>query len=185
MNNGNLVDRLLIRVLEHRDLDFARKLHNEDSTLLQLTDVEYVTELQQEQWFKTISSSKNCKRYTVLDAETESYIGVFRVDMIDPINKSCCVGLDIAPNKRGKGYAKEIYSYFLNYYFLHCGFNRLYLSVLETNDVGRNLYASIGFKEEGSAREAIYRDGEYADLICMSILRRDFDEIRKRNLKKT
>ena len=181
MKQGNLVGRLLIRILEYRDLDFSRMLHNDDSTLLRLTDVEHVTELQQEEWFKTISSSSKCKRYTVLDAETERPIGVFRVDMIDPINKSCCVGLDIAPDMRGKGYAREIYSYFLNYYFLHCGFNRLYLAVLESNDVGKNLYASIGFKEEGLFREAIYRKGEYADLIWMGILRREFDEIKSRN----
>mgnify|MGYP003950800219 FL=1 len=185
MKQGNLVGRLLIRILEHRDLDFARMLHNDDSTLLRLTDVEHVTELQQEQWFKSISTSKKCKRYTVLDAETERPIGVFRVDMIDLINKSCCVGLDIAPDMRCKGYAREIYSYFLNYYFLHCGFNRLYLAVLETNDVGKNLYASIGFKEEGLFREAVYRNGQYSDLIWMGILRRDFDETRKHNPNET
>ena len=178
MSQVNSVGRLLIRVMERQDLDFARRLHNDDSTLLQLSHVEHVSEVQQEAWFQTISTSKNSKRYTILDSGSGDFIGIFRVDNLDFVNSSVCVGLDIAPDKRGKSYAKEIYRYFLDYYFLHCGMHRIYLAVLATNDVARSLYIALGFQEEGIHREAIYRGGEYIDLIWMSILRGEFHACR-------
>jgi RimJ/RimL family protein N-acetyltransferase len=178
MSQGNRVGRLVIRVMERQDVDFARRLHNDDSTLLQLSDVEHVSETQQEAWFQSVSSSKKSKRYTILDAGSGDYIGIFRVDMLDLVNRNVCVGLDIAPEMRGKGYAKEIYRYFLDYYFLHFGMHRLYLAVLATNDVARSLYGALGFREEGVHREAIYRGGEYVNLIWMSILREEFDARR-------
>jgi RimJ/RimL family protein N-acetyltransferase len=180
-NQGNRVGRLLIRVMERQDIEFARKLHNDDSTLLRLSDIEHISEVQQEAWFQSISTSKKSKRYTILDADSLKWIGIFRVDMIDLVNRSVCVGLDIAVEMRGKGYAKEIYRYFLDYYFLHAGMHRLYLAVLETNAIARNLYGELGFEEEGRHREAIYRDGKYVDLIWMSMLREKFDALVKKD----
>ncbi len=177
-SQGNRVGRLVIRVMERQDVDSARRLHNDDSTLLRLTNVEHVSETQQEAWFQAVSSSKKSKRYTILDSGSGEFIGIFRVDMLDLVNRSVCVGLDIAPNMRGKGYAKEIYRYFLDHYFLHYGMHRLYLAVLATNEVARSLYRALGFREEGVHRDAIYRGGGFVDLIWMSLLRGEFDARR-------
>lgn len=175
---GNYVGRVVIRVMERQDLERSRKLHNDDSTLLQLSDIEHISETQQEAWFLSMSSSKKSRRYTILDARSGEFIGIFRVDMLDLVNKSVCVGLDIESNMRGKGYAKEIYGYFMDYFFLHFGMHRLYLAVLETNSLARSLYVDLGFQDEGVHRKAIFRGGKYVDLIWMSMLRNEFDARR-------
>lgn len=84
------------------------------------------------------------------------------------------IGMDITPTKRGHGYATETYRWFLNESFFAAGMNRVYLFVLETNEVAINLYTKLGFKEEGRQHQAIFRDGNYYDYIMMSILRSEY-----------
>lgn len=170
---------LVIRIMEKRDIENARRLHNDDSTLFQLTDVEHVSEAQQESWFQSISTSRRSKRYVAHEKKTGDFVGVFRIDELDFKNRSACVGLDIARDKRRRHYSYEIYGYFLDYLFDQCGLHRLYLVTLETNAVARNLYAKLGFREEGRNREAIFRDGCYMDLICLSLLKLDHKQVRR------
>ena len=65
MCNQNGTKRLLISIMEKSDIEELRIFHNEDSTLLNLTDTNHISELQQEKWFTSISLSNTSKRYTV------------------------------------------------------------------------------------------------------------------------
>ena len=170
---GNQAANLIIRVMEREDLGNTRKLHNDNSTLMNLSDPEYISELQQEAWFDSISRSKKTKRFSIYEKQGK-FVGLFRVDQIDLINKSACVGLDINAEMRGQGYAPLIYDYMMKYYFYQMGMNRLYLAVLDSNGIAKNLYQKLGFQVEGISRSAIFRDGKYIDLIWMSILSGEF-----------
>jgi RimJ/RimL family protein N-acetyltransferase len=175
---GNRTERLSIRILQDEDVEPARLLHNDDSTLLRLNDPQHVSQAQQEGWFQALSKSRTSRRYAVRETATGEFVGVFRIDEIDEINGSACVGLDITAEKRGNGYAPEIYGYFFDYFFEQRHLHRLYLAVLEINDVARNLYTKLGFTEEGRSREALFRDGAYRDLIWMSLLRPGYVALR-------
>jgi RimJ/RimL family protein N-acetyltransferase len=170
----NRVNRLVIRIMERRDIEDVRRLHNEDDVLLLLSDVSHVSEVAQEKWFQSISESKQSKRYVARLALDDAFVGVFRLDRIDLFNKSAIVGVDVVARYRRMGFATEIYSYFMRYLFLECGFNRLALTTLELNHPARNLYKKLGFAEEGLEREAIFRHGKYQNLISMSVLAREW-----------
>ena len=165
---------LQYRVMEQQDIEWARLLHNEDSTLYQLTDPEHITSAQQESWFRSLSQSTTSKRY-VIDAYRQwrplGPVGIFRADRIDYKNRNVMVGLDIAKSWRGKGLSYKIYEHFLGYYFDQCGMERVYLKVLETNEVARHVYTKLGFQVEGLERHAVFRDGKFRDYICMGMLR--------------
>lgn len=165
-------------VMDERHNEWVRKLHNSDETLFQLTDVEHITAAQQAEWCRSMMMSRTSKRYIVkakIKGMTfDDWVGVFRVDNIDYKNKSVMVGLDIEEKFRGKGLARPTYTYFLDYYFNQLGMNRIYLKVLETNSRAIHIYKSLGFKEEGRDRQAIFRNGKFNDYICMSILRSEY-----------
>ena len=59
---ANGTERLVIRLLERRDLEEVRCLHNHDETLLRLTDAWHVSETQQEGWFQAVSSSRTSSK---------------------------------------------------------------------------------------------------------------------------
>lgn len=175
---GNQEANLIIRVMEREDLESARQLHNDNSTLMNLSDPEYISELQQEAWFDSISRSSKSKRFSIYE-KSGKFVGLFRVDQIDLINKSACVGLDISAEMRGQGYAPLIYNYMMQYYFYQMGMNRLYLAVLDSNGIAKNLYQKLGFQVEGISRSAIFRNGKYIDLIWMSILSGEYFSLKK------
>jgi RimJ/RimL family protein N-acetyltransferase len=175
---------LTYTLMDSSQIEWARLLHNDDSTLLQLTDPEYISQEQQLAWFKSMSLSRTSKRFVVtaswvVKGETVSTdIGVFRADAIDYKNRSVMVGLDLANEWRGRGLARSIYGHFLSYYFDQCGMNRMHLKVLDTNKRAIHVYESVGFKEEGRERQAVFRGGQFRDYICMSILRSEYDDRR-------
>lgn len=164
-----VVEDLVIRIMERRDIENARLLHNDPSVLPLLSDVNFVSEIEQEVWFENMSRARNARRY-VIETSIGEFVGVFRLDALDLKNRNAMIGLDIIKEKRGKSYAKVIMRAFFDYFFNSMGLQRLGLVTLETNRVAINLYNSLGFKEEGRQREAIYREGTFHDLICFSIL---------------
>lgn len=163
-------DRLVIRLLERRDLEEVRRLHNHDETLLRLTDVWHVSETQQETWFQAVSSSRTVRRYVGRRRADDAFVGVFRLDRIDPWNRNAYVGADVMPSMRRQGYAEEMFGYFLRYLFGHCGLHRVALVTLSSNGAALPLYRKLGFVEEGRERQAIYRDGRFQDLVLMGLL---------------
>lgn len=163
-------DRTIIRLVELDDLEEVRCLHNEPSTLNQLSDARYVTPLMQEAWFQRLQASETSCRYVCRIKDGNDLVGVFRVDNVDTFNQSVMVGLDISQKFRRNGYATEIYKFFIEYFFDKRKFHRLYLSTLSTNVAAQELYKTLGFSPEGIQRDAIFRNEEYIDLINYSLI---------------
>lgn len=167
---GNGTSRLEIRLLERRDIEAARLLHNDDGTLAHLTDISHVSELQQEAWFQSVSTSRSSRRYVACRRSDGLLVGVFRLDRLDLGNRNAFVGADVVKAMRGQGYATEMYGYFLRYLFDQCGLHRLGLVTLASNAAAIALYTKLGFIEEGRERQAVFRNGRFQDLIAMGLI---------------
>lgn len=169
MNEDQFVEgtpRLTVSKISSQDLEEVRNLHNEDSTLSQLTDDSFVTKQMQEEWFKALSTSNKAFRFICRQKIDGLLVGVFRIDNFDKLNKSAMIGLDVAERFRKQGFANEIYDYFIEFFFSKLHFHRLYLNTLENNIPARNLYEKLGFNVEGRFNQAIIRNNEFNDLIC-------------------
>lgn len=180
MSQANGSERLMIRLMEHADIEEARVLHNDDTTLFRLSDISHVSEVAQSNWFQAMSTSKTSRRYVARLRSDNAFVGVFRVDRLDLACRSAYVGADVVAPLRGQGFATEMFHYIMSYLFDQHGLNRLALVTLETNTPAISLYKKLGFIEEGRERQAIFRDGRYQDLIAMSILQ---DEWQARKSK--
>lgn len=173
-STGNTYKGLRIRLLERQDLEAARRLHNDDSTLLWLTDIRHVSEPEQENWFDMLSRSRSTRRYSVHEEKSGNFAGLFRIDHLDLQNRCAMVGLDIVQGFRRRGYARKVFDYFFHYLFDEVGLNRLGLVTLDSNTPAIELYRKLGFQEEGRHREAIWRDGRYQDLLQFGLLRDEY-----------
>lgn len=76
---------------------------------------------------------------------------------------------------KGQGYGRATLREVKKHCFEKMGCHRLWLDVLEDNSRARHLYQSEGFVEEGKLRECIMKNGEYYDLIVMSILKSEYN----------
>ncbi len=167
---GNGTDRLEIKVMEFADIEEARKLHNDDSTLSWLTHQQHVTEEEQKLWFASISTSGTSRRYVARLKSDNEFIGVFRIDEIDRSNRNALVGADVVSHQRRLGYATEMFGYFFSYLFDQYGMHRLALKTMENNEAAITFYKKLGFVEEGRERQAIFRNGSFVDLVNMGML---------------
>lgn len=166
-------NNIMLRPIEVQDLEFLRVMHNDWSTLQNLTDSRMINEIQQDAWFESMCLSKTSLRLAAL-SEEHGLIGCVRIDHIDPINRSAQVGGDIASDFRGIGLGSAMFSACLKYVFDVLNVRRAYLSVLETNNRAIGMYKKHGFQEEGRQIGAIYRLGEYFDYINMYLLESDY-----------
>lgn len=139
-----------------------------------LHDTSLVNEQGQRDWFESLSTSRTSQRLVVVDDETEDLMGVVRIDRIDHVNASLMLGLDVFRAYRGLRLSYWVYEQLFDYLFNHRNINRIHLEVLSTNAVALDLYRKLCFVTEGRAREALYRNGGYVDVLSMSLLRSEY-----------
>lgn len=77
-------------------------------------------------------------------------------------------------NNRGKGYGEEALRLILEYCFMNLHMERVTLDYFEGNNIAATLYAKLGFKHEGLARNACKKNGKYYDLHLLGLLRSEY-----------
>ncbi len=113
--------------------------------------------------------------------QTDRLIGTCAFSQLDADNGSALFHITIGERDAwGKGYGTEATALMLDHAFARLGLHRVGLTVFEYNKRAIRSYEKCGFKIEGRAREAIFRDGRYWDEIHMSILQPDWQGRRDR-----
>ena len=94
---------------------------------------------------------------------------------IDSVNHSAELHIMIGNKEnRGKGIGTFAVSSIVNHAFNNLNLHRVSLDVLDYNIAAQNLYRKVGFKEEGRKRKAVFKNGEYVDVIVMGLLREEY-----------
>lgn len=158
--------------LSYEYLEWARLLHNDPDVICNLTDPHFVSLEEQEYWFERLQKSQSQKR--IIPFLNEKPIGLIRLDSIDYYNKSLAIGLDIVKEFRGQGLARPIYKQCFQEWFIEKDFHRIWLMVADYNEKAKHIYKSLGFKQEGIQKEALFKNGQFFDYILMAILRDEY-----------
>jgi putative acetyltransferase len=84
-----------------------------------------------------------------------------------------CASLGIMVHDRfqGRGIGRELMDMLLHMADNFLGLNRVELEVYPDNSRAIKLYESSGFEHEGRRRKAVWRHGEYQDVLVMGRLR--------------
>ena len=82
-----------------------------------------------------------------------------------------------------KGYGREVVKLLLDYGFHYLGARRIALTTHARNERAIRCYKACGFVEEGRPRKVIWIEGEYIDLVNMSILKDEWQAVGGFELK--
>ena len=82
---------------------------------------------------------------------------------------------------KGKGIGTDAVITLMKYAFEEINLNRLDGSWIEYNIPSKKLYEKCGWYEEGTKKEAIYRNGQYHDLKIAGITRREYLQLKEKN----
>ncbi|MBI6873282.1 arsinothricin resistance N-acetyltransferase ArsN1 family A [Clostridium aciditolerans] len=94
---------------------------------------------------------------------------------INVFNSRCCysgvgdLSIYVERNMRGKGLGKQILNYLIEVAKKQ-NFNKLVLSTFESNDIGKKLYKSAGFREVGTYMNQGILDGKFVNITIMEKL---------------
>lgn len=110
--------------------------------------------------------------------ENDTPVGTVALTCINMNYRSAYLNIFIYPkNKRRKGLGKKAMALILEEGFRKLGLHRIYLDVLSENIPARELYKTIGFQEEGIARDAAIKNGKFVDVVHMSLLEYEFQSL--------
>ncbi len=74
----------------------------------------------------------------------------------------------------GRGYGRDVVKTLLDYGFRYLGSRRIALTTNARNARALRCFLACGFVEEGRPRKVVWIEGEYIDLVNMSILREEW-----------
>ena len=90
---------------------------------------------------------------------------------IDDENNSCIFRIAIFKSQYfGQGIGYKATKEAIRFAFEELKLHRVELEVFDYNNRAKSMYKKVGFREEGRRRDGIFIDGQYHDVIIMSML---------------
>lgn len=118
--------------------------------------------------FDDLAKQDDMVRFAI-EAEGE-LVGDCSLHDIDKHNRTCDVGIAIGKPYWSKGYGQESLRLLVDYAFKNHNMHRVGLEVLADEPRAVTCYRKVGFVEEGRLRQRDWANGEYHDVLVMSIL---------------
>lgn len=110
----------------------------------------------------------------IVKIENDELIGNIALENIDYKNGSAELGIFIGEESNlGKGYGTEAIKLLTTYGFKELRLHSIYLRVYDLNGRAQRAYEKCGFKECGRLHEALFRNGEYHDIIHMELINKE------------
>ncbi len=162
-----------LRELERGDLPALNRWRN-DPELLDLlgNNFLFIAGAVDERWYESyLASREHNVRLAITLEPGGQYVGNVNLTAIHPVNRSAELSILIGDKTAwGKGVGGEATRLMLAHAFSDRNLHRVYLSVLSSNERARRLYERVGFRAEGTQREAVFKNGAYHDLVTMAVL---------------
>jgi RimJ/RimL family protein N-acetyltransferase len=133
-------------------------------------------------WLERLGNDNSAILFAIRKLGARQLMGFVGFGDIHPVHRSAELGVRIGCEAdRGKGYGKEAVALALHYAWQSLNLNRVQLKVFAHNTRAVRSYHAAGFEQEGVMRRAAFIDGNWVDVLIMSVLRpaKDADEINR------
>lgn len=129
----------------------------------------------EEKFIDEINASPNAVGLAVVERASHRVVGSVGLHDVEPSSRNAQFGIVIGdPADWGKGFGTEATRLIVRYAFETLNLHRVWLRVVASHTAAIRVYERVGFRREGVMREAHYREGCYADLVIMGLLRGEF-----------
>jgi RimJ/RimL family protein N-acetyltransferase len=134
----------------------------------------FPSEEEHERWYTRITTDPARDTAVIVDGdEPRGLVGLMAIDSnYRKAELWLYVGRS-ADRRRGTGSAavREM----LSRAFGELGLHRVYVQVFGFNEGAHAFFDSVGFRDEGTERDAVFKHGQFHDVWLMSILATEFD----------
>ena len=171
-------EKIILRPLKIEDLEKTHEWRN-NLELIKLTQgVRFpkTTEMDRDWFNQALNDKSNRNIYFGIDEiETGDFIGIIQLNNIDYISGTANWGFMIGETiNQSKGIGTEFSTLILNYTFNNLNLRKITSYVVENNSISIRLFRKLGFNEEGILRKHYFVEGEYRDILILSLFKDDY-----------
>lgn len=174
-------ERVRLRAPEQSDLPRFVEWLNDPEVRAGLMLVLPLSLAEEEKWFENMLQRPVHEHPLAIEIRSEESgewipVGNCGFHNIDWRCRSAEVGIFIGEKQYwSHGYGTEVMRLLLRHAFNTLNLNRIALDVYESNPRAVRAYEKAGFSHEGRKRQGMFKDGEYIDILQMSVLRSEWD----------
>ena len=150
-----------LRALEESDLLHLRDWRNADWLRPYVREYRLLNMVNQLEWFKGISSSRDVAMFGILISGDLS--GVCGLTNINWVNRTAEISIYIIPKQRGRGAAVATMLELEKVAFEDYNLHRLWAEVYAFNVPGCSLFDVCGYDQEGRMVQHVFKNGQYHD----------------------
>ena len=178
-------ERIRFRSAERNDLPLFVGWLNDPEVRYGIAMYLPMSQAREEAWFEDMLKHPPAEQVLVIEArgaksqEHWTPIGTCSFMDIDWRSRNAEFGILIGEKAYwNKGYGTEAVKLLVRHGFQTLNLHRIWLRVFATNPRAVKAYEKAGFTHEGTKRQAEFIDGEYVDVLLMSILQPEWRDAR-------
>lgn len=165
-------NRLKLSLIEEQDALEIVRWRNDPQIIKYFFNFTGITVKEHQEWYQQYIKNNNRIEFMISITQQNKKIGTIGFSNIDYKNQKAEYGVMIGDKaSQSNGYAKEASIGLINYGFKEMNLQKIYLKVLRNNERAIHLYNKLQFKKEGILRKEIFKNGDFQDVVMMSILR--------------
>ncbi|OEH85493.1 GNAT family N-acetyltransferase [Desulfuribacillus stibiiarsenatis] len=131
---------------------------------------------QLESYIKNLAGNHNNLVFAIITNEENEHVGNISIQNICYINRSAEIAIIVGERKYwGKGHSSEAMQLIISHAFYTLNLHRLYCGTHSQNVGMIKLAHKLGFQQEGIRRKAIYKNGDYSDIIEFGLLKDEYN----------
>jgi len=159
-----------LRIIVKSDAEMIRIWKNSPENYNYFANRNFVSDVKQENWISRKLVDSSGLYLIIIDNLAGTPIGMTLLEDIDHKNRNACWGIYISDlNYRKRIFALEATYLLLNYAFDYLNLYKIYGNTLKSNPKGRNFHQLMGFSEEAVFSKHVFVDGNYVDLLWISM----------------
>jgi len=166
-------NRLWLRALIEEDAqgNYGSWLNDREVTSFNTHGRFPVTEDSLKEYIKSSNSSGTIMVFAILYKETNEHIGNISLQNIDWIDSNAEIAFLLGEKKYwGKGIMLEAGELLIKHAFNFLNLHRVYCGTSSLNIGMQKLAVKLGMSQEGVRKDAIFKNGEYLDIIEFGIV---------------
>jgi len=175
--------RVRLRSVERSDLEKFVLWINDPDVTQGLTLFLPMSSVDEEKWFEMVMQRPQEEKPLVIDMKDGTdwrLIGNSGFFGFDWVARSAEIGIMIGEKTIwDQGYGTEVMKLLLRHGFETLNLNRVCLRVYAENKRAIRTYEKAGFVHEGRMRQAVYKHGAFSDVLFMSVLREEWNNMKK------
>lgn len=162
---------ITLRAVLKEDNEAYYKWINDKSLVLNNANYKPISEFEHERWFNNINLNKESVIFSIIENSSQQLIGSCSLRNINHIHRNAELQIRIGEyDFQGKGFGTEAINLLVAHGFNDINLIRIYLHVFCNNNRAIKAYEKCNFHTEGLLRKAAYINGEYLDVMLMSII---------------